>query len=72
MKLKEILNISSGAYIAALLITLLDLPLELPKDSPASSRGMTSLLSGLPEWIARCGYPSMIYASSTNMKRPNF
>lgn len=49
------LIIHSGAYIAAVLITLLNLPLELSKDSPAWSEGAT-LLSGLAEYIARCKF----------------
>ncbi|PBP25367.1 prenyltransferase and squalene oxidase [Diplocarpon rosae] len=43
-----------GAYIAAVIITLLDLPLELHPDSPAWSHGKTNLITGLPEWISRC------------------
>jgi len=43
-----------GAYIAAVIITLLDIPLELHPDSPAWSREGTTLLTGLPEWISRC------------------
>jgi len=35
-------------------MTLLDLPLELPRESPAWSREGTSLLTGLPEWVGRC------------------
>ena len=36
------------------IITLLDLPLELPHDAPARSDGFTTFLSGLPEWVAKC------------------
>ncbi len=36
------------------LITLFNLPVELPKDSPAFSSECTTLVSGLPEWISRC------------------
>ncbi|KAK6581491.1 hypothetical protein PZA11_006182 [Diplocarpon coronariae] len=43
-----------GAYIAAVIITLLDLPLELHPNSPAWSDGKTNLITGLPEWISRC------------------
>ncbi|RFU31676.1 hypothetical protein B7463_g4703, partial [Scytalidium lignicola] len=42
-----------GAYIAAVVISLLDLPLELPQTSPAWSPGAT-FLSNLPEWIKSC------------------
>lgn len=43
-----------GAYIAALLITLLDLPQELSQESPAQTREGGTLLQGLPEWVAQC------------------
>ncbi|KAE9370437.1 terpenoid cyclases/Protein prenyltransferase [Stipitochalara longipes BDJ] len=43
-----------GAYCAAVIITLLDLPLELPHDSPAWSGEGTTLLTGLAEWVRRC------------------
>ncbi|KAH9216430.1 terpenoid cyclases/protein prenyltransferase alpha-alpha toroid [Leptodontidium sp. 2 PMI_412] len=43
-----------GAYIAAVIITLLDIPLELHPDSPAWSREGATLLTGLSEWISRC------------------
>ncbi|CZS99160.1 related to RAM1-protein farnesyltransferase, beta subunit [Rhynchosporium graminicola] len=43
-----------GAYIATVIITLLDIPFELHPDSPAWSREGATLLTGLPEWISRC------------------
>ncbi|TVY86476.1 Protein farnesyltransferase subunit beta [Lachnellula willkommii] len=43
-----------GAYIAMVILTLLDLPLELPQESPAWSREGTTFLTGLPEWVGRC------------------
>ncbi|KAF4633830.1 hypothetical protein G7Y89_g4287 [Cudoniella acicularis] len=43
-----------GAYIALVILSLLDLPLDLPKDSPAYSSSCTTFLSNLPEWVARC------------------
>ncbi|EKD20363.1 prenyltransferase and squalene oxidase [Drepanopeziza brunnea f. sp. 'multigermtubi' MB_m1] len=43
-----------GAYIAAVIIVLLDLPLELHPDSPAWTKDGATLLTGLPEWISRC------------------
>ncbi|KUJ21780.1 CaaX farnesyltransferase-like protein beta subunit Ram1 [Mollisia scopiformis] len=42
-----------GAYIAAVIITLLNLPLQLSKESLFWSREAT-LLTNLPEWISRC------------------
>lgn len=49
-----ILSKVRGAYCAAVIITLLDLPVELPKGSPAWSREGMTLLSGLPEYVSRC------------------
>ncbi|CAG9943834.1 unnamed protein product [Clonostachys rosea f. rosea IK726] len=43
-----------GAYCAAVIISLLNIPLDLPTDSAAYSAGHTDLLSGLGEWISRC------------------
>lgn len=48
------LTCGSGAYIAAVILTLLDLPLELPRESPAWSGEGSSFLTDLPEWIGRC------------------
>ncbi|KAL3423648.1 prenyltransferase and squalene oxidase [Phlyctema vagabunda] len=42
-----------GVYCASVVITLLNLPLELSRDSPAWSEGAT-LLTNVPEWIASC------------------
>jgi hypothetical protein len=52
--LTRILIAYRGAYIAAVIITLLDLPLELPRESPAWSREGATLLTLLPEWVTRC------------------
>ncbi|KJZ71145.1 hypothetical protein HIM_09444 [Hirsutella minnesotensis 3608] len=43
-----------GAYCAAVIISLLNIPLSLPPDSPARAAGHTGLLSGLGEWVRRC------------------
>lgn len=43
-----------GAYCALTALTLLNLPLELPADSPARQAGMTTFLDGLGEWVGRC------------------
>jgi protein farnesyltransferase subunit beta len=50
----RILTAFRGAYIAAVIITLLDLPLDLPRESPAWSREGATLLTLLPEWVTRC------------------
>jgi protein farnesyltransferase subunit beta len=52
-----VLTSHSGAYIAAVLISLLDLPLNLSRDSPAWSHEEDTLITGLPEWIARSSVP---------------
>ncbi|CEI60981.1 unnamed protein product [Fusarium venenatum] len=43
-----------GAYCAAVIISLLNLPLELPQDSPARSAGHTGLFAGLADYVHRC------------------
>ncbi|KAF2460653.1 terpenoid cyclases/protein prenyltransferase alpha-alpha toroid [Lineolata rhizophorae] len=43
-----------GAYCALVMLSILDLPLELPPEAPARQSGMTSLLDGLLEWISKC------------------
>ncbi|RDW88977.1 hypothetical protein BP6252_01009 [Coleophoma cylindrospora] len=43
-----------GAYCAAVIITLLDLPLELSRESPAWTSNGATLLTNLPEWVAKC------------------
>lgn len=57
-----------GAYCAMTIITLLNLPLELPPDSSARTEGgLTSLLDGLGEWVGRCQtYEGGIGGAPTN------
>ncbi|KAM0260608.1 hypothetical protein ACHAQJ_002670 [Trichoderma viride] len=43
-----------GAYCAAVVISLLNLPLDLSSESPACATGHTNLLSGLAEWVRLC------------------
>ncbi|KAI1387428.1 terpenoid cyclases/Protein prenyltransferase [Hypoxylon trugodes] len=43
-----------GAYCAAVLITLLNLPLDLSSDSPAWTPDRPNLLTGLAEYVSRC------------------
>ncbi|KAG9247261.1 CaaX farnesyltransferas-like protein beta subunit Ram1 [Calycina marina] len=43
-----------GAYCAVVIISLLNLPLDLPRDSPAWTESVPTLLTNLPEWVARC------------------
>jgi protein farnesyltransferase subunit beta len=45
---------SRGAYCAMVAISLLNLPLDLHRDSPAWTDKDDTLLTGLPEWIGRC------------------
>ncbi|KAH7635185.1 terpenoid cyclases/protein prenyltransferase alpha-alpha toroid [Sordaria sp. MPI-SDFR-AT-0083] len=43
-----------GAYIAAVVITLLDLPLDLTPESPAYDGGRSNLLTGMAEYVRSC------------------
>ncbi|KAL1995824.1 hypothetical protein VTN49DRAFT_690 [Thermomyces lanuginosus] len=43
-----------GAYCAMVIISLLDLPLDLPPESNARQSGLRTFLDGLPEYLARC------------------
>ncbi|PFH57572.1 hypothetical protein XA68_14850 [Ophiocordyceps unilateralis] len=43
-----------GAYCAAVIISLLGLPLDLSPDSPARTAGHAGLFDGLGEWVQRC------------------
>ena len=44
-----------GAYTAMVLVTLLDLPLNLPEDSPAKKvAGLQTFTDNLPEWLSSC------------------
>ena len=36
------------------MISLLGLPLDLPPDSPARADGLTSFVTGLPDYLSRC------------------
>ena len=47
---------SRGAYCAAVIISLLHLPLDLAPDSPARAGGHTRLFDGLAEWVRRCKF----------------
>ncbi len=51
-----------------MIITLLNLPLELPRDSPAWTNESATLLTGLGEWIRRC---RSLFLMPINV-RPNF
>ena len=49
-------ELSRGAYCSMTMISLLGLPLDLPSNAPASADGLTSFMSGLPEYLSRCLY----------------
>ena len=53
----ELIKSYRPAYCAMTMMSLLGLPLELPANAPARSHGLTSFLSGLPEYISRCQPP---------------
>ncbi|KAK7942861.1 farnesyltransferase subunit beta [Apiospora aurea] len=43
-----------GAYCAAVIISLLNIPLNLSSDSPASAAGLADLYTGLAGYVQRC------------------
>ncbi|KAI0477709.1 terpenoid cyclases/Protein prenyltransferase [Xylariaceae sp. FL0804] len=43
-----------GAYCAAVVVSLLNLPLELPPDCPARTAGCPDLFAGLADYVRRC------------------
>ncbi|KAK8121072.1 Terpenoid cylases/protein prenyltransferase alpha-alpha toroid [Apiospora kogelbergensis] len=43
-----------GAYCAAVIISLLNIPLSLSSDSPASAAGLDDLYTGLASYVQRC------------------
>ncbi|PHH65998.1 hypothetical protein CDD81_946 [Ophiocordyceps australis] len=43
-----------GAYCAAVIISLLNIPLDLSAQSPARAADHTHLLSGLGDWVRQC------------------
>lgn len=49
-----LLIVTRGAYCAMVIISLLDLPLDLPPESNARQSGLRTFLDGLPEYLARC------------------
>lgn len=54
MKTFKLLTVFRGVYCAAVAITLLNLPLELPRESFIWEREGDMLLTNVPEWLARC------------------
>jgi hypothetical protein len=43
-----------GAYCAMTIISLLDLPIDLPPEAEARRHGLRLFSSGLPEYLSRC------------------
>lgn len=43
-----------GAFCALVIMTLLNIPLDLPLEAPARQNGLTNFLDNLGEWISRC------------------
>ncbi|KAM7207503.1 Terpenoid cyclases/protein prenyltransferase alpha-alpha toroid [Naviculisporaceae sp. PSN 640] len=43
-----------GAYCATVIITLLNIPLDLTPESPARAGGLSNLLAGLGDYVHRC------------------
>lgn len=57
-----------GAYCAMTIITLLNLPLDLPPEAPArTTAGLTSFLDNLGDWVSQCQtYEGGIGGAPTN------
>lgn len=56
-----------GAYCAMTILTLLNLPLELPPDAPSRKHGLTSFTDKLGEWVGKCQtYEGGIAGAPTN------
>lgn len=56
-----------GAYCAMTIITILNLPLELPPEAPARKEGLEKLTDCLGEWVGRCQtYEGGIGGAPTN------
>lgn len=43
-----------GAFCAVVILSLLNLPLDLPPESSARAHGLTSFTDGLGDWISKC------------------
>ncbi|KAH7135729.1 terpenoid cyclases/protein prenyltransferase alpha-alpha toroid [Dendryphion nanum] len=43
-----------GAFCALVVMSLLNLPLDLPQDAPARKHGLTSFMDNLGDWVSRC------------------
>ncbi|KAF1363073.1 terpenoid cyclases/Protein prenyltransferase [Lizonia empirigonia] len=43
-----------GAFCAMVLLSLLNLPLELPNDSPARKQGLATFTDNLGDWVSKC------------------
>ncbi|ORY13101.1 terpenoid cyclases/protein prenyltransferase alpha-alpha toroid [Clohesyomyces aquaticus] len=56
-----------GAFCAMVILSLLDLPLELPPDAPSRAHGHTSFMDNLGGWVSRCqNYEGGISAAPGN------
>lgn len=47
-----------GAYCAAVIVSLLNLPLDLTPESPAWTPDHPTLFTNLAEYVQRCTYPT--------------
>lgn len=56
--IRLLIAFARGAYCASVVMSLLNIPLDLPPDSPAHAAGHDNMFSGLAEWIGRCESPS--------------
>ena len=65
-KIEARLMSNRGAYCAMVMISLLNLPLELPPGSPVRVKGMKSFLDGLPQWLSRCEIVHLLWYLRAN------
>jgi hypothetical protein len=57
-------GLARGTYCAAVIMSLLDLPLELPPGSIAKLHETDNLLTRMPEYVSRCVYPKPVRPDS--------
>jgi protein farnesyltransferase subunit beta len=43
-----------GAFCALVILSVINLPMDLPLDAPARQHGLTTFTDGLGEWISKC------------------
>jgi hypothetical protein len=52
--MRKSLIVGRGAFCGLIMVSLLNLPLELPSTAAANVSGQDTFLTGLPEYLSRC------------------